>query len=563
MKLKKLILLLFIFLAVIPLVFLGTTNMLYYNEKLKKVVENDLKIAASTQIRAIENFLEERRTDVRIITQYTIVNQLLESAQRDNNVEEELSYRTSVDDLLFSRIVKNKYIESVTILDKNFVIIACSDKTTTDGQVSELKNIDPSYLQSEIRFTNVTHKQVNEQTKKVIAGVQAIYQGDHLMGYIVLEINLSFFEDIRNSASLYNNGTIYLIDGKKQLIAAGDTISSRETYQLTKEERADYNRAFEMRDPNSKDSILEYKARGDTYLSYYSSFDSVNWVIISTINIDEVLQTKQSLVFLCVIIVGTLLILLVISNYVISRSFVQPIENMIDKFNQIHKTQNYSIRMKDSNKNEIGMISDEINTLLSSIESYLNTEKQEKEALKAKAERDPLTGLFNKETIQHILQLELEHSWSEDKSISCLFLDIDDFKNFNTVYGHRGGDEVLKFIAKSLKQYIPCVASRQGGDEFIAFVYGEENIAGLESNIQAFLEHLNHGIVLDENLTDRIPIHCSIGVIVLKDSNVNYNQLIALADKAMYQIKHERKNGYKIITYLPDETITNEEVSKG
>lgn len=539
MKLRHMIVILFIFLAVVPLIFLGVTNVLYYNKKLETVLENDLRIAVSTQVKAIDNFFEERETDAAVIMGYQIVHDLMNpKAHHDAAALADL--RADVNNLLQSRIGHNRFVESVTLLDPNFVVMACSVPAAL-GQVSTLRTIDSSYLSREMRFTHVVQR-TDDSRQKVVAAVQEIYCGDTMSGYLVQELNLSFFEDVRVSASLFNNGTIYLLDGKGQMIAAGDTVESRENFVLSKDEQNDFMRAWQSRDPNSPQGLLYYEARGERYMSCYSDFVHTDWKIISSINMDQVLRIREGYRDLAALIICVLAVLLIAVNLIISRNIVKPIVRMISKFNVIRESQDYSIRMDENGRNELAVISREVNFLLSDIEAYILLEKYKQAQLVEKAQRDPLTGLYNKEILRQYLRDTLQ----QGRKIAFLFLDVDDFKNYNTRYGHMGGDRVLCFVADTLNTFANGMAGRQGGDEFVAVLTDIMDKTALEASIYGLLDTLNRGVALEGEAS--IPIQCSIGV-ALSESGMDADTLINLADQAMYEVKHHGKNNFQVFSH--------------
>lgn len=540
MKLRQIIVVLFIFLSVAPLTLLGVTNLLYYNRKLENILENDLRVAVSTQVKAIDNFFEERQTDSAAIIGYQVVHDLLTVGNKDGTTL--LALSSAVNDLLQSKMGHSRFVDSITVLNRNFVVAACSNSEAV-GEISSLQNLDPVYFSPEMRFTHVITWGTSGNEKKVIVAVQQIFNGDELLGYVIQELNLTFFEEVRVSANLFNNGTIYLTDGKGNLIAAGDTQSSRDHYVLSSEERSDYLRAWEARDKTSTEGILRYKAWNERYLSCYSGLKYTDWLMISSVNMDQILCTKQGYRDLALLILFLLALLLVAVNFIVSRSIAKPIETMIQKFSLIKETQDYSVRMTQKGGNEIGTIAREINSLLSSVENYMALEKEKQARLEEQARRDPLTGLFNKATLEHLLAAEL--SQGKGGRLACLFVDVDDFKNFNTRYGHIGGDRVLCFIANALNEYAGGMAGRQGGDEFLLFLRDAPEREGLELSIRALLEELNRGLVLEEGGT-AVPIRCSIGAALTK-GGVSVKELVSLADQAMYVVKHHGKNSYEIL----------------
>lgn len=534
MKLKQIIITLFIILSVAPLLVLGVVNMKYNDRKLEILLENDLRVAASIEIKAIDNFYEERAADSNVLANSIAVHDLLLS--RDPN--QLASSRRGVNDQLKLRSSHNRFVESVTILNRDFVVAACS-QTDAVGEISALKDLDPTYLSPEVRFTPVVERLPKGSGKKVIAAIQEIYNANSVVGYIVQELNLNFFEEVRRSAGLFNDGTIYIVDSRGELIAAGDAGSARNQYQLTQEERRDYQRAWQERDMSAKAGVLHYKARGQRYMTYYSDFEYTDWRMLSSVNVDEVLGTEEALRRLALLIVMELAVLLAAVHFIMHRGITNPIGQMIEKFQRIRDTGDYSIRMDSAGKNELGVISNEINDLLSSVQTYIVLQKKEQEQLKKKAQRDPLTGLFNKDAIEQLLRMNLA------QGTACLFVDVDDFKDFNTRYGHMGGDRVLCFIADTLNAFSGGMAGRQGGDEFVAFIGGCQDRASVEKAIRGLLDTLNRGVALEKD-GELVPVPCSIGAAVT-DGRATYEELVMLADQAMYEVKHGGKNNLCVL----------------
>lgn len=536
MKLRKMIVLLFVFLAVVPLTFLGVTNMAYYNRKLETVLENDLRVAVSTQVKAIDNFFEERQTDSAVILGYQVVHELMEGDLRGGA---KATLQAEVNDLLQSRIGHNRFVESITLLDSDFVVTACNFPWAI-GQTSNLREIDARYLSPEMRFTDVIDR-ADGSGRKVIAAIQQIFCGDKPCGYLVQELNLAFFEELRVSASLFNNGTIYLLDSKGQMIAAGDTVQPRNDFVLSEEEQGDFHRAWEDRDKSQSKGVLFYNARGERYMSCYSGFAHTDWQMLSSVNIDQVLRTREGYRDLFLLIAGALAVLLVALNVILSRNVIRPIDRMVKLFAQIRQNRDYTLRFDEMGCQEIQIVTRGINSLLTSIAQCMESEKEKQALLTEKARRDPLTGLYNKDILREYLQQALDAG----KRVVFLFVDVDDFKSFNTRYGHMGGDRVLCFIGDALRDFAGEMAGRQGGDEFVAFLEDAPEEPAIAQSLSRLLSQLNRGIALEEGGSP-VEIRCSIGAAVSSPGS-DCETLVTLADQAMYEVKHHGKNQYAIL----------------
>lgn len=163
------------------------------------------------------------------------------------------------------------------------------------------------------------------------------------------------------------------------------------------------------------------------------------------------------------------------------------------------------------------------------------------EELRSKAHADSFTGLLNKETTVEYINLALK----EDNAGTFLMIDIDNFKHFNDTYGHLTGDRVIKEVAKLLRDNFrgQDIIGRVGGDEFVVFMRGTTNHRMVDERIVALMsavEEVGSTIIESE---DASPLTLSIGACECGKVK-NYEELCALADQAMYQMKAKGKNSF-------------------
>ena len=167
--------------------------------------------------------------------------------------------------------------------------------------------------------------------------------------------------------------------------------------------------------------------------------------------------------------------------------------------------------------------------------------KNEINRWKEKAERDALTGLYNREHFEQAVQSMLDRNTG---TAAVLFIDVDDFKQVNDSHGHIFGDSLLCYVAKQLLAVFrhTDVIARYGGDEFVVFAPDIER-----SVIDKRLEKL-FGIFLHpfRNDTARYTVSLSIGVAMYPQDGENRESLLEHADNALYEAKNLGKNRYAI-----------------
>ncbi len=150
------------------------------------------------------------------------------------------------------------------------------------------------------------------------------------------------------------------------------------------------------------------------------------------------------------------------------------------------------------------------------------------------AQMDGLTELFNHSAFNGFLERELLRARRSGKPLSLLFLDVDDFKDFNTRRGHLFGDQVLRSIAHQLKKQCRGydIVARYGGDEF-AVLAPETDADGGRTLGERFVR----SVAEDPESTSPEAIRVSIGVASFPVHAEGPDDLLRVADEAMYAAK--------------------------
>ena len=179
----------------------------------------------------------------------------------------------------------------------------------------------------------------------------------------------------------------------------------------------------------------------------------------------------------------------------------------------------------------------------------ITEERRQQEAALHEAEEkatlDPMTQIKNKKAIEAIIRAEIAEAAEKNLAIAVGFVDIDNFREYNTLYGHLQGDEVIKYVAAVLKGVIPGTVGRNGGDEF-AFVMQDTSFAEVETCMQLIHKRLNEGIIVRET-SEKISTPCSIGVLLERKDTLTYDYVMKYSDVAMYAAKAAGKNTYHIL----------------
>ena len=156
---------------------------------------------------------------------------------------------------------------------------------------------------------------------------------------------------------------------------------------------------------------------------------------------------------------------------------------------------------------------------------------------------DPLTGLLNRRYLEERLTDELNRSQRYDYAMSCLMIDIDDFKNYNDRNGHQAGDVALKVTAHALKAALRSadVACRYGGEEF-CILLPQTSLS--EAGVIA--ERMRQRVAEKEYAFGKSQplgaVTISIGISTFAKHIDTGEKIIAAADRALYSAKALGKN---------------------
>lgn len=170
-----------------------------------------------------------------------------------------------------------------------------------------------------------------------------------------------------------------------------------------------------------------------------------------------------------------------------------------------------------------------------------------KESLSEQVIQDPLTGLFNRRYLDATLPVMIRRTIRNSKILCVAMVDIDFFKKINDTYGHDAGDEVLKYIGNYLKTNMreSDTACRFGGEEFVIIM--ESQIKDAVTRLQKISKDISAArlVVNDKTLP---PVTISVGIAEAPTHAHNADEMLRLADEALYKAKSSGRNRIEIAT---------------
>jgi diguanylate cyclase (GGDEF)-like protein len=159
--------------------------------------------------------------------------------------------------------------------------------------------------------------------------------------------------------------------------------------------------------------------------------------------------------------------------------------------------------------------------------------------LREQSNRDQLTGLFNRNYLEEVLERELLRAAQEELSLGITMLDVDDFKRFNDTWGHAAGDKILRELGGLLLTQVngEDIACRYGGDEFI-IVLPDASREVIRERADRLCEHTRRLKIHFKGQTFEM-ITFSVGVASFPENGSTSAEILKVADTALYRAKHQ------------------------
>jgi diguanylate cyclase (GGDEF)-like protein len=170
-------------------------------------------------------------------------------------------------------------------------------------------------------------------------------------------------------------------------------------------------------------------------------------------------------------------------------------------------------------------------------ESFGNLQRFERNA-----STDALTGLGNRHAMDESFPREIKRCQQDEKPISLIMIDVDQFKSFNDKFGHVAGDRALSAVANVLEHQFRQrdLVVRYGGDEFAVLLPGVDLTEAVmianrvRTAVSGSTENSSDSLI-------QIPVNISLGVAELAD-DADCEALLRAADRALYRAKHAGRN---------------------
>ena len=175
-----------------------------------------------------------------------------------------------------------------------------------------------------------------------------------------------------------------------------------------------------------------------------------------------------------------------------------------------------------------------------------------------RSEFDLLTDIYNRFSLDRALEEQIEKAKQENSVFGLVYIDLDEFKQVNDVYGHHVGDLYLQEVSLRMKRQLRSgdMLARLGGDEFAALVPVAHNRAAVDEIAQRLERCFDAPFAVEGYV---LRGGASVGIALYPEDGTNADSLLSAADAAMYVAKHTKRHGTEMPGKLQQALFNPEE----
>lgn len=221
----------------------------------------------------------------------------------------------------------------------------------------------------------------------------------------------------------------------------------------------------------------------------------------------------------------------------------RPILDLEAATKQVCREENYNFRVLVKTQDEVGSLGLSFNQMLEAMEQRLIERNNAIKEMHILANYDSLTRLPNRALCLDRLSQSIAKEGRQNNKVALMFIDLDNFKDVNDFLGHSTGDMLLIKVSENISGALRQgdTLARLGGDEFVVILTDFDSKTDLANIAQKCIAAVAQEFKVMGNI---ITASASIGIAVFPDDADSSEELMKVADSAMYQAKERGKNAY-------------------
>ncbi|MGX5220641.1 MULTISPECIES: putative bifunctional diguanylate cyclase/phosphodiesterase [Pseudomonas] len=277
------------------------------------------------------------------------------------------------------------------------------------------------------------------------------------------------------------------------------------------------------------------------YSEYYGDLN----ITLDTAAYGENFITNSVIIFISGVLraLAMGLVLYLVYHWLLTKPLAKIIEHLSD-INPDRPSAHKLPMIKGNEHNELGVWVNTANQLLESIERNTSLRHEAENSLQRMAQYDFLTGLPNRQQLQHQLDQILNDAGRLQRRVAVLCVGLDDFKGVNEQYSYQAGDQLLLALSDRLRGHGGRlgVLARLGGDQFALVQADIEQPYEAAELAQSVLDDISNPFTLDDHL---VHLRATIGITLFPEDGDSTEKLLQKAEQTMTLAKSRSRNRYQ------------------
>lgn len=529
--------------TLIPSIGLGVLSFQQNETMIKENLTRELRALTNYADRELELWIKEQIYTVRELSHSKILTDgisLLTSSSSKNVITRQ---KNLVENYFKSVSNRLDTVLELIAIDTNGQILA------SNGELHEPKSFPENWTETTTMQGNVVippHWNERFATSTVSILVPILSVDDYILGALVVTFDLHSIHSSLKDPIKSPLGEVLLLDNEGQIMLSSDG-------RILPGNQEDISLSFAIEDleelqHNPKELHIPQGSEREKVigLAYISKNPPVT--IIAHRSYDSVYAAWIQQRDLFIGLVGAALFITAIIAFQMGHAIVLPLQKLISATEDIVKG-DFRIQLETSQRNELGQLTHMFNQMADKLQQNLaeitttSLAMQEKnKLLETLSVTDSLTGLFNRNKLNAIINDQLARFSRNNRPFAVLMIDIDHFKTLNDTLGHIAGDEIILSVAEKILHCIRSVdfAARYGGDEFV-IILSETTADEAVKTAERIRSHVAN---IQYNSTDQLArvVTLSIGIIQSEAEDTSLTHLLSRVDSALYQAKHAGRN---------------------
>ncbi len=527
-SIRNRILLFTIIATALPAMGLGWVYYLQSRTTLLESAEQELLGTASQVERGLDLWFQERYYELRILATYSyLVTENLPKVTVPEGRKKSTGKKAVQDIKNYLKLVRGRfsYYERLLVYDKQGNIIAQDPLLERPAALPE--DWQEQLQARKVIIGGAQHDEATGIPTALIA-IPVLSGDGNTIGFFAADLVLSSLDAVLRSfipaATTANQATKLMLVQKDGtlLVSTGAPVT---TGQTRTQAAALYNEPLRHK---------EYiNTAGDKVIGILTQLDHANFAVVLERNYDELFADLVDLRNLTLSLVLLLLAIMGFFAWLIIRGILQPLETLKNSA-EVVAAGDMEIKLPVTSHDELGIATMAFNQMVEQL-------RHNREELELLTITDSLTGMKTRKKIIETIDEHIERYRRFGLPFSLLMIDVDLFKEINDKYGHLAGDAVLVRLGKLFTELIRSIdmAARYGGEEFLILLEGTETSEAVLTAER--IRNVIESIETDYN-EQKIRFTISIGVSQISSPEQNVDDLVVLADEAMYKAKESGRN---------------------